>query len=165
MKTAAYWIEHLGLAPHPEGGFYRETYRAAETVAAAALPSRFGAPRSFSTAIYFLLRAADRSCFHRIKSDELWHYHAGVRLIIYVLGDEGLTLHRLGPDPDQGDSLQVVIPANRWFGAAIEPAEGYALASCTVAPGFDFADFEMADRQSLLETFPAYGNIIELLTP
>ncbi len=164
MKPAEYWINHLHLLPHPEGGFYKETYRASETIPAAGLPAQFSASRSFSTAIYFLLRSHDRSLFHRIKSDELWHYHAGSTLTIYILNDNGLTASVLGPDLEKGESLQVVVPANSWFGAKVNEENTYTLSGCTVAPGFDFADFEIADRSLLLKTFPAFGSIIELLT-
>src|SRR5882672_4592772 len=101
MKPAEYWIEQLGLQPHPEGGFYMETYRSVETIPQNGLPPRFTGPRSFSTAIYFLLRSQDRSLFHRIKSDELWHWHGGSTLSIYVLNKHGLTIHQLGENPEK----------------------------------------------------------------
>ncbi|MGC3945144.1 MAG: cupin domain-containing protein [Chryseolinea sp.] len=157
--TADYWIEHLNLSPHPEGGFYRETYRAV---------GKFdrqpnGDERNFSTAIYFLLGKQDRSMFHRIKSDELWHFHAGGRLTIYVLTNSGLISHSLGQDVEHGDQLQVVIPANHWFGAMVTDGP-YVLAGCTVSPGFDFRDFEMANQQDLLTEFPKCTDIIRQLT-
>ena len=164
MKTAAYWIEKLGLVPHPEGGYYRETHRSAETIPGNSLPERFTGARNFSTAIYFLLRSQDRSLFHRIKSDELWHHYAGSSLSLYVLNDRGLTRHRLGADPENGESFQVIVPAGSWFGAVVDQKENFTLSGCTVAPGFDFSDFEFADRVSLLKTFPDHQHIIELLT-
>ncbi|SKC71555.1 cupin domain-containing protein [Ohtaekwangia koreensis] len=164
MKSPEYWITQLALLPHPEGGFYRETYRTAELIPSPGLPSRFPAARNFSTAIYFLLRSHDRSLFHRIKSDELWHFYAGGPLNIYILTDLGLTTYTLGSDLEKGESLQVVVPANCWFGAKVVDENSYTLSGCTVAPGFDFADFEMANRNTLLKTFPACKSIIELLT-
>ena len=164
MQSAEYWIENLHLKPHPEGGFYKETYRSEETISPQGLPSRFPSARSFSTAIYFLLREGDISCFHRIKSDELWHYHAGGSLSIYVLKEGDLVVYQLGADLEKGESLQVVIPANCWFGAKVNDASSYMLSGCTVAPGFDFADFEMATKEELLKTFPAQQSIIEKLT-
>lgn len=164
MKTAEYWIKHLALLPHPEGGFYRETYRASESISPEGLPDRFNGGRNFSTAIYFLLRSQDRSLFHRIKSDELWHYHAGSSLSLYVLTTNGLSIHTLGPDPEQGQSLQVVIPANSWFGARVDSEDSYTLSGCTVSPGFDFQDFRMAEREALIKTFPNHRDIIALLT-
>src|SRR4051794_15083881 len=109
MQTAEYWIKYLDLKAHPEGGFYRETYRSNEKISAAGLPARFPDERNFSTAIYFLLRSHDRSMFHRIKSDELWHFHAGGSLSIYVLSSNGLTIHKLGADIAKGESLQIVV--------------------------------------------------------
>ena len=165
MQPAAYWIDHLDLKPHPEGGFYKETYRAAENIPANALPGRFAGARSFSTAIYFLLRSQDKSLFHRIKSDELWHFHAGSTLAIYVLSETGLTIHKLGSRVDEGDTLQVAVPANTWFGAKVIDGNAYTLAGCTVAPGFDFQDFEMATTSQLLNDFSKHQEIIKQLTP
>lgn len=164
MKPAAYWIDRLQLSPHPEGGFYRETYRSAETLSIEGLPKRFPGERNISTAIYFLLRSQDRSRFHRIKSDELWHFYAGGSLSIYVLKDEDLSIYRLGDQPDKGQSLQIIIPANCWFGAKVDESNSYTLAGCTVAPGFDFQDFEFADRSLLVKEFPMHQRIIEMLT-
>ena len=164
MDPVAYWIEHLSLKPHPEGGYYNETYRAVEKIKADALPPRFGGDRNFGTAIYFLLPSDERSLFHRIKSDELWHFHAGSTLEIYVLTEAGLIIHRLGTNLEQGDRPQVVIPADQWFAAAVSNNGTYTLASCTVSPGFDFEDFELAKRGQLLQEFPTYEAIIERFT-
>jgi predicted cupin superfamily sugar epimerase len=163
-KDASFWIDRLALKAHPEGGFYRETYRSAEMISANGLPDRFPGPRSISTSIYFLLRSEDISSFHKIKSDELWHFHAGTSLSIYVLDEKGLTIHRLGADSDEDESLQVVIPANCWFGAKVNGPDSFVLCGCTVAPGFDFSDFELGKRGTLVETFPSHKNIIQLLT-
>lgn len=165
MQPAQYWVKHLDLKPHPEGGYYKETYRATEKISDAGLPERFEGARNFSTAIYFLLRSEDRSLFHRIKSDELWHFHAGGTLEIFVLTTDGLVVHRLGPNVEQGDALQVVVPANTWFGAKVIGDNAYTLAGCTVAPGFDFRDFEMANFFELLKEFPKHGDLINALTP
>jgi predicted cupin superfamily sugar epimerase len=164
MKDAQFWIDHLQLTAHPEGGFYKETYRSKEYISMSGLPERFSGVRNFSTAIYFLLRGEDKSKFHRIKSDELWHYHAGDSLMIYVLEDHQLKTLRLGPNTDQGDSLQIVIPSGCWFGAKTEQPDSYTLSGCTVAPGFDFRDFELANRKLLMTEYPAYRQVIEMLT-
>jgi len=164
MKTIDYWKNNLGLLPHPEGGFYKEMYRSSEIITSANLPGRYNGDRNFSTAIYFLLRSEDRSVFHRIKSDELWHFYQGSTLLIYVLYENRLYIHRLGSDLDKGDSLQVVIPANCWFGSHVEMPDSFALCGCTVAPGFDFRDFEMANRVELINQFPNYSKEIERLT-
>ncbi len=164
MKTVEYWISHLSLNEHPEGGYYRETYRSAEFINGSALPARFGGDRNHSTTIYFLLPSNKRSLFHKIKSDEIWYYHSGSSLTIYVLDHNGLSQHQLGPDVEKGESLQVVIPANVWFGALVNNKDSYTLSSCSVSPGFDFRDFELAERAQLLNTYPNEAVIIERLT-
>lgn len=164
MKTADYWIKHLSLSQHPEGGYYRETYRSTETITGKALPDRFGGDRNHSTTIYFLLPSDNRSLFHRIKSDEIWYYHAGSSLTIYVLDHNGLRKHKLGSDVANGESLQVIIPANVWFGALVNEQDSYTLSSCSVSPGFDFNDFELADQTVLLRDFPNEVEIIKRLT-
>jgi predicted cupin superfamily sugar epimerase len=154
-------IERLRLAPHPEGGYFRETYRAAESVGATALPRRFTGERSISTAIYFLLEAGQCSHLHRIRSDEVWHFYAGDPLDVMEIDGAGeLKVTRIGT----GGVYQHVVPAGVWFGAA--PAEGgrFALVGCTVAPGFDFADFELADRAALLREYPRHQDWIRRLT-
>jgi hypothetical protein len=163
--TARYWIRRLRLKKHPEGGWYRETYRSAESIPAGALPRRFKGKRSFSTAILFLLTGRDFSAFHRIRSDELWHFHAGSGVILHVLGRKpGYSRIRLGNRPERGESPQAVIPAGAWFAAEVEDPGGFALVGCTVAPGFDFADFEIANRRPLCERHPRQRRLIERLT-
>lgn len=164
-KDAAYWIEKLGLLRHPEGGYYRETYRSDEVVERGALPSRFTGLRPFSTAIYFLLNGDDTSAFHRIKSDELWHFYSGSPLAIHVIDQNGeYTPIKLGCAPEQGEYFQAVVKAGSWFGASLCKPRSYALVGCTVAPGFDFDDFEMGTRDELLRLYPAHRTIIEKLT-
>jgi uncharacterized protein len=165
MKRADYWIKTLRLIPHPEGGFFRETYRAAETIPTSALPRRYAGRRSFSTAILFLLRSGKVSRLHRLKSDELWHFHAGSRLTIHVISPTGhYTAVRLGRDPEHGEGLQALVKAGHWFGATVDRPSSYALIGCTVAPGFDFADFELADRGMLTARYPRHRGIIARLT-
>lgn len=164
MNTVEAWIQLLKLLPHPEGGFFKETYRAGEKMKAGHLPERYHGDRNFSTAIYFLLRSQDKSAFHRIKSDELWHFYQGSTLLIYMLTDHGLEIQRLGADVSAGDSLQVLVPAQHWFGALVEKPDSYSLCGCTVAPGFDFEDFEMGKRDYLLSIYPEQHKIIHRLT-
>jgi predicted cupin superfamily sugar epimerase len=134
-------------------------------VAAAHLPARYGGDRSYATAIYFLVRGGTFSALHRIQSDELWHYYAGSRLTVYVIHPEGhLEEIRLGPNFAAGETFQAVVPAGCWFGSKVHDADGYALVGCTVAPGFDFADFELADRSTLSQQFPQHTAVIEALT-
>lgn len=168
--TAAYYIQSLELLPHPEGGYFAETYRSAETVDASALPARFGGSRSFGTAIYFLLESHHVSSLHRIQADEVWHFYDGHPLNVFVINpDATLTTIRLGRNADRGEVFQAVVPAGRWFGSKpADPVDGmaipYSLVGCTVAPGFDFADFELADRAALLAEFPQHSALIETLT-
>jgi len=164
MHNVDYWINLLELQPHPEGGYFKENYRSSEIIPSAALPDRFDGYRGFSTAIFFLLRSEDRSVFHRIKSDEVWHFYQGSTLLIYVLQENELKIHKVGSDLEKGESLQVVIPANCWFGAHLEKENSFALCGCTVAPGFDFRDFEMADREDLLKKYPGFEKGIIRLT-
>ena len=156
-------IEQLSLKRHPEGGWYRETYRCTET--ANALPGRFDGVRSFSTAIYFLLGKSDVSMLHRIKSDELWHFYAGTTLTIHLFNPNGeYQALRLGNDLAAGATYQAVVPAGCWFGGEVTGEGDYSLVGCTVAPGFDFADFEMGIREDLLQSYPDYAEIICRLT-
>ena len=162
---ANYWIEKLGLAPHPEGGYFRETYRAAERIAADALPPRFAGDRSFSTAIYFLLTSDRFSAFHRIQQDELWHFHAGDPLTIHVIdGDGELTVVEMGADAERGQVWQAVVPAQSVFAAEVRAPGAFALVGCTVAPGFEFDDFEMPPRADLLAHYPQHADLVTRLT-
>ena len=164
-RTPADWIASLHLQPHLEGVFYRETYRAQEIIATDHLPARFGGPRACSTAIYFLLPGDQVSVLHRIKSDEIWHFYAGTALTLTLIHPDGrLQAHRLGPDPERGESFQSLVPAGCWYGAAVDDPGSFALVGGTVAPGFDFADFELADRQTLLAAFPQHRQAILRLT-
>lgn len=152
------WIAALHLQPHPEGGHYRETYRAALEI------EHRSARRSASTAIYYLLRHGERSRLHRIASDELWHFYAGTGLHVHVLDDRGHRLLHLGLDLDAGQAPQHCVPAGAWFGAEVDRPGGWALVGCTVAPGFDFADLEFADRDALTRAHPAHADLIARLT-
>ena len=145
----------------PRAAYYRETYRAAAT----STPTGFPGPRAWSTAIYFLLRRGEFSALHRLRSDELWHFHAGATLGVVELTASGaLTEHRLGLDVAAGERPQLMIAAGSWFGARVVGDGAYTLAGCTVAPGFDFADFELAERTALTARFPAHAAVIATLT-
>jgi predicted cupin superfamily sugar epimerase len=164
-STAEAIIAKLQLSRHPEGGWFQESYRSTETVPAKGLPERFGGCRPFSTAIYFLLQRGDFSALHRIKSDELWHFYTGSPLAIQVITPEGVHLEiKLGADLAAGESFQATVPAGCWFGAELAGEGEFALVGCTVAPGFDFDDFEMGARQELSGLFPAQRDLIERLT-
>ncbi|QDU55879.1 cupin domain-containing protein [Aeoliella mucimassa] len=163
--TRQQWIDSLALQPHPEGGWYREMYRADESVPQTSLPSRFTGDRSFSTAIYYLLGPGDFSALHRIHQDELWHFYDGSPLAIEVIHPDGRAEQlRLGRDVTAGEAPLAIVPAGSWFGAQVLDPTGFALAGCTVAPGFDFADFEMPTRDELLALFPQHQALITRLT-
>ena len=165
MNDAAKWVERLGLLPHPEGGHYREVYRSAEVIAAAALPPRFGGDRAFGTAIYFLLQGQDFSALHRIKQDEVWHFYDGSAVTIHVIDPEGnYSTIKVGRDLRAGEVPQAVVKAGCLFGATVDDTASYALVGCTVAPGFDFADFEMPGREELCRLYPRHRQVIERLT-
>lgn len=161
-----FWIAQLGLQPHPEGGYYRETYRATELIPATALPSGYAGPRAASTAIYFLLRSGQVSRLHRLRATELWHFYSGSSLTIHCLHESGEYIPRqLGADLLRGEQWQVLVPGGVWFGATVDQPDSYVLVGCTVAPGFDFADFEMARRKPLLQQFPQHAALIRQLVP
>jgi uncharacterized protein len=158
---AQYWIDYLQLSPHPEGGYYRATYKADLTIPRRALPSSFHGDRPASTAIYFLLDGKDFSAFHRIAADEVWHFYAGSNLIVYVIDAEGdLSELHLGSEA----GFQGVVKAGCWFASRLQEPVGFALVGCTVAPGFEFEDFELAGRSELVRVYPAHRKLIEELT-
>ncbi len=159
------WIQVLDLQPHPEGGWYREIYRANEAVRQDALPTRFASDRAFSTAIYYLLGQSDFSALHRIHQDEIWHFYDGAPLAVEVIHPNGSTeTLQLGRNLHAGERPFAVVPAGCWFGARPKPGPEYSLVGCTVAPGFDFDDFELANRANLIEVFPQHRQLIEQLT-
>ena len=155
-------IDSLGLLPHPEGGHYRETYRSSRVVEVD------GQPLAASTAIYFLLGAREFSALHRIRSDEIWHFYDGADLQLVSFDEDGqLLVQRLGSDPRTGAVPQIVVPAGRWFGARLwdrDDGDASALVGCTVAPGFEFADFELGVRSDLLQRFPSHADVVTTLT-
>jgi predicted cupin superfamily sugar epimerase len=166
MQKAEFWIDRLQLAPHPEGGYYRETYRSSGSYTFTA-PTLFNGSRTYATAIYYLLKGADRSKLHKIHSDELWFFHAGNPLNVYFFPKAGVPASfTLGISAEINEVLQETVPAESWFGACLEnpESESYSLVSCVVAPGFEFRDFTFADRTALLKKFPTYSEIIERLT-
>ena len=157
LPAAADLVRDLQLLPHPEGGFYRETYRAAQGHSG----------RAASTMIYFLLPAGHVSRLHRIDADEGWHHYLGGTLEIFELDEaepDRPRMTRLGKDLAAGERPQHIVPAGRWFGAAPAAGAAYALVGCTVAPGFDFAHFELGRRERLLARFPAAADVVTRLT-
>lgn len=165
MNSASYWKEKLQLISHIEGGAFREVYRSPLVLPKSALNPEHKGDRSASTSIYFLLEYGEFSAFHRIASDELWHFYDGTALCIYEIKENGeLIKHLLGRNIENGETLQILIPAGSWFASRVEIPGGFALCGCTVAPGFDFADFELADRKKLQEQFPQHSQLIASLS-
>lgn len=163
--TAAYWKEKLQLQQHIEGGAFREVYRSSLLLPQTALTAEHKGARNAGTSIYFLLEHGEFSAFHRIASDELWHFYDGDALCIYEINQQGiLTKHLLGKDADKGEFPMIIIPAGTWFGSRVEVSGGYTLCGCTVTPGFDYADFELADRKQLSALYPQHEMLIGELT-
>jgi len=158
-NNAAYWINKLNLQPHPEGGFYKEVCRSQMEVIIVANNAKV---KQAVTSIYYLLEGNDYSGFHRLKSDEIWYFHKGSPLHIHVLDKAGLLQSIELSDLETG-SLSAVIPAGLWFAAEIPSKQGFCLASCAVAPGFDFAEFEMAEKEALCQGYPQYVGLITRL--
>jgi hypothetical protein len=160
-----YFVKHLQLLPHPEGGFYKETYRSDELIHQTALPKGFEGDRNVSTAIYFLIEQHNFSALHKIKSDEMWHFYAGDALEVIEISEDGmLKSSLLGNNLQNGETFQYLVKANTWFGSRVKKDGVFSLVGCTVAPGFDFMDFEMADRNALTEKFPQHKIVIEEMT-
>jgi len=164
--TAQQVIDTLGLIPHPEeGGYFFEAYRSPEMLPAEVLPGRYGAPRRHSTAIYYLLTPTTYSHLHRLKTDEVFHFYLGdpcemVRLHPDGRGETVL----LGTDLAAGERPQVVVPRDVWQGMRLLPGGDFALLGCTVAPGFEYADYAHGERADLLARYPGFAEHIRLLT-
>jgi predicted cupin superfamily sugar epimerase len=155
-------IERFQLVPHPEGGFYSETFRSADSVHRKGLPEE---TRSASTAIYYMLCDGAYSAWHRIKSDEVWHFYAGESIDIHVIdGKGGLVMHRLGNALVHPDAVfQAVVLAGQWFAAELRDPSSFALVGCTVAPGFEFSEFELGSARELAAACPGHRELIERL--
>ena len=159
-QDCAYWIEKLRLERHPEGGYFRQTYKAELLLPKTAIPAGFGGARAASTAIYFLLSGDHFSAFHRLRSDEIWHFYAGTPLEVHVIDPSGAhSIVRLGSDLDAGQVLQAVVPAGCWFASHVADWKSFAVVGCTVAPGFEFEDFEMGNRAELIRQYPQHGRL------
>ncbi|MEI8047591.1 MAG: cupin domain-containing protein [Bacteroidota bacterium] len=164
-NEASIIIEKLNLLPHPEGGWYSEVYRSDDILQANSLPERYKSPHCFSTSIYFLLESNDFSAFHRITSDETWHFYSGSPVVIYCIFPDGSVSHILmGNNLNEGHLFQFTIKRNCWFAAKIQDVNSFTLIGCTVSPGFEFPDFELADRYILLKMFPQNSALISELT-
>lgn len=161
MESARYWIDRLGMEAHPEGGYFKEYYRAGLRIDS----EEFSGDRNICTGIYFLLEKEQFSALHRIKSDELWHFYEGHPLEVVEIDALGqLTIVTLGRDFDKGQRLTHVVKAGHWFGSRPGPDSKWSLVGCTVAPGFDFADFEMPPQSQLIQWFPQHAEEIRKMS-
>ena len=157
-KDANYFIEKLGLEQHPEGGYYKSTFSSKEEIDA------FGMKRNLFTNIYFLLKSADVSHFHRLKSDEVWYYHGGSPLMIHVIDTFGNYQEmKLGLDIENGELPQAIVPKNAIFGSSVIEKDTYSLVGCMVSPGFNFEDFELFTQGELIAVYPHHEKIIRKL--
>jgi uncharacterized protein len=162
--SAEFWINRLGLMRHPEGGFFKEVYRSGEVISKKGLPERYTSFRPFATSIYFLLESHEFSAFHRLKSDEVWHFYQGSPLTLFIIHPLGeLTLRKLGSDPGKQENLQCTVTRGCWFAASVNDPGSYTLLGCSVSPGFDFEDFELGHREDLIRKFPKHQKLIESL--
>jgi uncharacterized protein len=159
-------IDLLGLVPHPaEGGYFKETWRSSESAAADALPARYGAPRTFGTAIYYLLSPDTFSAMHRLQSDEVFHFYLGDAVEMLQLAPDGTgRVVAIGSDLERGERPQIVVPRGVWQGSRLREGGNVALLGATVSPGFEAADFEHGDRAELSARYPQFAGMIAALT-
>lgn len=164
-NTAKKIITQLKLQKHPEGGFYRETYRSKSEIKAKTLDEKYTGIRNYSTCIYFMLTSGHFSAFHRIKQDEIWHFYDGATIHLHMISKEGkYSFQKIGTNFEQDETPQYVVKGGTWFAAEVIEQNSYALIGCTVSPGFDFEDFELKPRNELTEMFPEHKDIINRLT-
>ncbi len=164
QQDATYWVKNLDLLPHPEGGYFRQTYKSAHTVAVSHIRADVVDPRHLATAIYFLIERGNFSAFHRLKSDEQWHFYAGDPLIVHMIDTDGsYTNQVIGLDLENGQRPQYTVPAGVWFASEVYANGAFSLVGCTVSFGFEFTDFTLADKR-LIDTFPQHTQLIERLT-
>lgn len=158
-------VKVLDLLPHPEGGYYKETYRSEGKITQACLSSDFKGERNMATGIYFLIEKGNFSALHKIKSDETWHFYYGDALEVIEINEQGnLTITQIGPHLLRGETFQYTVKANTWFGSRVSGNGNFSLVGCTVYPGFDFNDFELANQQDLIHLYPQHHSIIKELT-
>ncbi|SHE73392.1 cupin domain-containing protein [Clostridium fallax] len=164
MYNAEYFIKNLEMIAHPEGGYFKESFVSEDILPKNTFQNRFNSDRKLWTSIYFLLRDGEVSNFHRLKSDELWYFHCGSSLTIYMISEEGkLITKELGLNIHNGEVPQVLVPKGYIFGSAMNN-KGFSLVGCMVSPGFDFKDFELFKRDYLINKYPKYKDIIKKLT-
>ena len=165
MKNAQFWIDTLKLRKHPEGGGFRQVYASEEFIESGHLPGRFSTRRRHATSIYYLLVSGEFSALHRIKSDETWHFYEGSALTVHMISPDGVySKITLGRNPERGEVFQFTVPHGTWFGASVNDDDSFSLVGCTVAPGFDYDDFELGARAELLKMFAEHEEMIIEMT-
>ncbi|MEM8844461.1 MAG: cupin domain-containing protein [Pseudomonadota bacterium] len=166
MRNAEQWIEDLGMIPLPEeGGWFKEIYRSDEFIPKDSLPERFPSKRTYSSSIIYLLKSTEFSAFHRIKQEEIWHFYEGSSLTVHIIKqNREYEQVKLGRNLDRGESFQIVIRRGDFFAANVNDENTFSLVGCTVAPGFEFEDFEAPKRSALLELYPEHKDVIMKLT-
>ncbi|MEC3907296.1 cupin domain-containing protein [Tamlana sp. 2201CG12-4] len=165
MTEAEKIANKLNMLPHPEGGYYKETYRSDGEITPNILGTDFTGKRNYSTCIYFLLTSDTFSAFHRIKQDEIWHFYKGAPIMLHIISEKGNYSNVIiGNDLENNEFPQYIVKAKNWFAAEVIGNSTYSLLGCTVSPGFDFKDFELAERAALTSKFPEQKTIIEKLT-
>jgi predicted cupin superfamily sugar epimerase len=165
MTELEFLIDKLELQPHPEGGYFKESYRSKGFIKQKHLDTHFIGDRNYCTAIYFLLTSDLFSAFHRINQDEIWHFYKGSPIRLHIISEKGnYSQVIIGNNIDNNESPQYVVSAKDWFAAELVNENDYALLGCTVSPGFDFKDFVLPKRETLLLKFPQHEKIITKLT-
>ena len=165
MLTSQEIIQKLQLQPHPEGGYFKETYRSKGEIATGSLGSGYQGSRNYSTGIYFLLTSDKFSAFHRIKQDEMWHFYEGSPLKIHMISKDGTySFVVIGRDLSSDHVPQYVVEGGVWFAAEVIEKDAFSFVGCTVSPGFDFQDFEMPSGQELVEMYPDLEAVIKKFT-
>lgn len=165
MNRTKELIYRLKLTEHPEGGFYKETYRSDGEIPKSALPENFSENRNYCTGIYFLLTSDTFSAFHRIQQDEMWHFYEGSSLTIHIIDEKGnYSFQKLGLNLNNNETPQFTVPKKVWFAAKVNEPGSYSFVGCTVSPGFNFDDFELAERGKLTTRFPIHKDLIKKFT-
>lgn len=165
VNTIEDLIVGLRLEPHPEGGWFRETYRSEGEIPEETLAGNYGGSRNYATCIYFLLSSESFSAFHKIEQDEIWHFYDGAPIRLHILSSDGeYSIHLIGREIIEGQTPQFVVEGGSWFAAEVAHENSFSLIGCTVSPGFDFDDFMMASRRELIDKFPGSTEVIQKLT-
>lgn len=165
MIQASTLVKKLDLQPHPEGGYFKEVYRSDELIKTEGLPERYSSERCFGTSIYYMLEGEHFSAFHKLQSDETWHFYLGSPIVLHLISSEGnYSKIILGKNITEDEILQYTIPKETWFSAEVKDRNTYSLVGCTVAPGFDFKDFQFGKRDELMKLLPSQSDIISKFT-